>query len=165
MSCETRTDSAGRGSPLPRSLPEKAPLSMRATQISHRFHLTHSAARACPCPSGRRPGYHIIAGSEVNGSGRCFILARSPSSAAVLHGWMARPLLPARSGALDGLSAPPSSAFRATNYHTFGSDSGVRPLWGHAQNARSAKTYSIYRSNYKGSLAFYCAHCCVSHTE
>ena len=94
-------------------------------------------------------------------------LARSPSSAAVLHGWMARPLLPACSGALDGLSAPPSSAFRATNYHTFGSDSvvRVRPLWGHAQNARSAKTYSIYRSNYKGSLAFYCALCCVSRTK
>ena len=26
---------------------------MRGTQISHHFHLTHSAARACPCPSVR----------------------------------------------------------------------------------------------------------------
>ena len=84
---------------------------MRGTQISHHFHLTHSAAaRACPCPSARRPGYHIIAGSEVNGSGRCFILApslarlhprrfcmdgwpaRSCRLAPVL--WMASPLLP-----------------------------------------------------------------------
>ena len=91
------------------------------------------------------------------------------SSLAFIRGgfaWMDGPAARSCSGALDGLSAPPSSAFRATNYHTFGSDSvRVRPLWGHAQNARSAKTYSIYRSNYKGSLAFYCTLRCVSPTK
>ena len=70
---------------------------MRGTQISHHFHLTHSAAaRACPCPSSaRRPGYHIIAGSEVNGSGRCFILARSLAFIRGGFAWMDGP--PARS--------------------------------------------------------------------
>ena len=67
---------------------------MRGTQISHHFHLTHSAARACPCPSvrasARRPGYHIIAGSEVNGSGRCFILARLHPRRFCMDGWPAR---------------------------------------------------------------------------
>ena len=47
-----------------------------------------------PRPSASvRPGYHIIAGSEVNGSGRCFILARSlafhaaPPQRFCMDGW------------------------------------------------------------------------------
>ena len=53
--------------------------------------LTLPPARACPCPSSaRRPGYHIIAGSEVNGSGRCFILARLHPRRFCMDGWPAR---------------------------------------------------------------------------
>ena len=66
-------------------------------------------------------------------------LARSPSSAAVLHGWMDGPPAPADSSALDGLlSAPPSSAFRATNYHTFGSDSVASAHCGDTPKMRGA---------------------------
>ena len=93
-------------------------------------------------PSARRPGYHIIAGSEVNGSGRCFILA--PSLAFIRGGfaWMdglPPAPAPADSSALDGLlSAPPSSAFRATNYHTFGSDSVASAHCGDTPKMRGA---------------------------
>lgn len=142
MSCETRTDSAGREV-------SACTLTPGGGAVVHAWHSNlapfppHSLCgrprlSLSVRPSARRPGYHIIAGSEVNGSGRCFILARSPSSAAVLHGWMARPLLPARSGALDGLSAPPSSAFRATNYHTFGSDSVASAHCGDTPKMRGA---------------------------
>ena len=120
-----------------------------------------SAARACPCPSGRRPGYHIIAGSEVNGSGRCFILARLlPRHRRSGFAWM-----DGRAAAAGRLASLPPSLLllrRATNYHTFGSESASTsrpPIARTRPKCERAKTYSIYRSNYTAVLAFYCAHC------
>ena len=74
---------------------------MRGTQISHHFHLTHSAAaRACPCPSVR-PSTRLSYNCGQRSKWQWAMLY--PRSLARLHprrfcmdGWTARPLLPTR---------------------------------------------------------------------
>ena len=142
MSCETRTDSAGREV-------SACTLTPGGGAVVHAWHSNlapfppHSLCgrprlSLSVHPPVRRPGYHIIAGSEVNGSGRCFILVRSLAFIRGGFAWMDGPPAPADSSALDGLSAPPSSAFRATNYHTFGSDSVASAHCGDTPKMRGA---------------------------
>ena len=134
MSCETRTDSAGREV-------SACTLAPGGGAVVHAWHSNlapfppHSLCRP-PAPvlvrPSARPSTRLSYNCGQRSKWQWAMLY--PRSLARLHprrfcmdGWPARPLLlPACSGALDGLSAPPSSAFRATNYHTFGSDSVVR---------------------------------------
>ena len=60
---------------------------------------------------------------------------------------------------MDGWLASLLRRRRATNYHTFGSDSVRPPIVWTRPKCERAKTYSIYRSNYKAVLAFYSARC------
>ena len=163
MSCETRTDTVGSRVGVVPSLSETAisrcmQVSTCGTQISHHFHLTHSLRlRPALAPSSR-----LSYNCRQRGKWQWAMLyPRSPSSAPppqrfCMDGW------PRGRGRPVGL--PPSLLLlrRATNYHTFGSESASTsrpPIVRTRPKCERAKTYSIYRSNYTAVLAFYCAHC------